>query len=123
MKTSSLLLVDDDQNMRTIAEIILETDFDVYLAESGRSGLVAAEYEQPDVILLDIKMPGMDGLTTLIKLRENPLTASIPVILMTACVQSHETECYRKLDIIGLIEKPFDPMSLVRQIRTITASI
>jgi CheY-like chemotaxis protein len=123
MKIRSLLLVDDDQNMRTIAEMILEIDFNVYLAESGRSGLVAAEYEQPDVILLDVKMPGMDGPTTLIKLRENPQTAAIPVILMTACVQSHETEWYRKLDIIGLIEKPFDPMELVSQIRTLTASL
>jgi CheY-like chemotaxis protein len=123
MKIRSLLLVDDDQHMRTIAEIILETDFNVYLAESGSSGLVAAEYEQPDVILLDVRMPGMDGPTTLIKLRENPLTAAIPVILMTACVQAHETECYRKLDIIGVIEKPFDPMGLASQIRTLTASL
>ena len=121
MKIRSLLLVDDDQNMRIIAEMILEIDFDVYLAESGRSGLVTAEYEQPDVILLDVKMPDMDGPTTLIKLRENPQTAAIPVILMTACVQAHETEWYRKLDIIGLIEKPFDPMELVSQIRTLTA--
>jgi CheY-like chemotaxis protein len=117
----SVLLVDDDKNIRTIAEMSLERDFDVYLAESGPSCLVVAECERPDVILLDVRMPGMDGPTTLIKLRENPLTAAIPVIFMSASVQTHETELYRKLDIIGLIEKPFDPMELAAQIRRLAA--
>lgn len=119
----SVLLVDDDKNLRTIAEMGLERDFDVYLAESGPSCLVVAECERPDVILLDVRMPGMDGPTTLIKLRENPLTAAIPVIFMSASVQSHETESYRKLDIIGIIEKPFDPMELATLIRRLAAPL
>lgn len=122
MQIRSVLLVDDDKNIRTIAEMGLETDFDVFLAGSGMDCLAVAESEQPDLILLDVRMPGMDGPTTLLKLRENPLTAAIPVIFMTASVQTQETEGYRKLDIIGLIEKPFDPMELAAEIRKLAAA-
>jgi CheY-like chemotaxis protein len=83
---------------------------------SGAECLRVAHAEKPDVILLDVKMPGMDGPETLVQLKRNPKTASIPVIFLTASVQSHETEAYKKLDVIGIINKPFDPMTLAEQL-------
>jgi two-component system, OmpR family, response regulator len=114
MDVRSVLIVDDDANIRTVAEIGLELDFIIFMADSGMKALAVAESEKPDLILLDVRMPGMDGPTTLIKLRENPLTANIPVIIMSASVQSQEMESYKKLDVVGVIVKPFDSNEIGR---------
>jgi CheY-like chemotaxis protein len=91
---------------------------------------VAAECEQPDLILFDVKTPIVNGLTTLIMLRQNPRTVAIPVILMTANLQTwaawHADELthrrFQKLDIIGFIEKSFDRITLPAQIRRLAAA-
>jgi len=121
MQVYSVLLADDDKSVRAIAEMVLSTEFDVYLAESGADCLIAAECERPDIILLDDNMPGMDGREALTKLRKNPLTAAIPVILMSADVQTDETKYYRMIGTIGLVLKPFDPFRLGSQIRKLAA--
>jgi DNA-binding response OmpR family regulator len=77
MHINSILLVDDDQNIRAISEMSLEAAFDVYVAAPGKDCLLAAEYEQPDLILLDAKLPVAKALTTVVNLRKNPLTANI----------------------------------------------
>src|ERR1700722_15408544 len=84
MQIFSILIVDDDQNIRAISEKTLDPEFDVYLAGSGPDCIVVAESERPDLILFDVKTPIVNGLTTLIMLRQNPRTLAIPVILMTA---------------------------------------
>lgn len=122
MQILSVLIVDNDQNIRGITEMTLDSEFDVYVARSGADCLVVAESEQPDLILLSVKMPVMNGFTTLIKLRKNPLTAAIPVILMAYGARTHETERYRELDIIGLIEKPCDLQALPAHIRKFAAA-
>jgi two-component system, OmpR family, response regulator len=71
----------------------------------------------PDVIVCDAMMPGMDGPTTLAKMRENRLTAKIPVIFMTARTQRREVEYFKSLGAIGVVCKPFDPMTLAKEIR------
>jgi two-component system OmpR family response regulator len=91
----------------------------VSLAASGLEALAAAERDQPDLILLDVMMPGMDGPTTLTALQALAAARSIPVIFMTAKVQEREIERYLGLGAAGVIRKPFDPMKLPEQIRLI----
>lgn len=113
-----VLVIDDEERIQEVVQTCLEIlqGWQVTLASSGMEGLQKAEVEKPDVILLDISMPEMDGFTTLKKLRENPLTQSIPVILLTAKVQPNDQAQFKGLNIAGLIIKPFDPMQLAAQI-------
>lgn len=119
MEIKKVLLVDDDQNIRRICQVTLKSvgKWDVVLAESGYEGLELARKETPDVILLDVMMPGMDGPTTLLKLREDDQLKHIPVILMTAKVQPQEVEKYTRLGASGVISKPFDPLILPNEIK------
>lgn len=113
---NKVLIVDDDANVREIAQMSLEDDFEVITAASGREAIEMAPGAKPDFILLDRMMPGMDGIVTLAKLRENPLLAKIPVIFLTAKVQKHEIDAYSQYDVAGVIAKPFDPMTLTGEI-------
>ncbi len=121
MVVHKVLLVDDEPDIRKIARISLEAvgKWTALLASSGPEALSVAAAESPDVILLDVMMPGMDGPTTLDRLRGEPCTARIPVLFMTAKVQKQEVERYLRLGAAGVICKPFDPMSLPDEIRTI----
>lgn len=82
--------------------------------------MIASAFK-PDVILLDVTMPGMDGPATLKTLRQQPRTAAIPVIFMTAKVQADEVAHYKSLGGLDVIAKPFDPMTLSATIRRIWA--
>ncbi len=119
MEINKVLMVDDDQSIRRICQVSLSNvgRWQVILAESGYDGLELARKEKPDVILLDVMMPGMDGPTTLLKLREDEDLKHIPVILMTAKVQPQEVEQYTRLGATGVISKPFDPLTLPSEIR------
>lgn len=121
MNISKILLVDDDKNIQLIAQIGLEDmpEWQVTLASSGMECVQKATSDKPDLILLDMMMPGMDGRTTLTKLRENPTTAEIPVIFMTAKVQNHEIDGYLAMGVAGIISKPFDPITLSQDIMDI----
>ena len=90
MSNRRILIVDNEPSIQEVAQICLETvaGWEVSIASSGLEGLAAAEREQPDAILLDIMMPDMDGLDTFSRLQANPVTRSIPVILLTAKVQT-----------------------------------
>ncbi len=116
-----VLVIDDEERIQEVVQTCLEIlqSWQVILASSGLEGLQKAAIEMPDVILLDISMPDIDGFTTLEKLRENPLTQIIPVILLTAKVQPIDQAQFKGLDISGLIVKPFDPMQLAVQIAEI----
>jgi CheY-like chemotaxis protein len=118
-----VLMVDDDPHVRRVAELSLARvgGWKVILAASGPEAIVAAERERPDLILLDVMMPGMDGLATLSALQARVALASIPVVFMTAKVQEREIERYLGLGAAGLIRKPFDPMTLPDHIRRILA--
>lgn len=115
---TKVLLVDDDANIRFVAQMSLEglTTWNIILAESGEEALTKAKSDVPDLILLDMMMPGMDGPTTFAKLKEETACAQIPVIFMTAKVQTHEVESYLELGAAGVIAKPFDPMKLADEI-------
>jgi two-component system, OmpR family, response regulator len=115
---SKVLLVDDDQNIRFVAQMALEglTSWKVITASSGGEAIEVARVEKPDLILLDLMMPGMDGPTTYAKLKQEDGLSSTPVIFMTAKVQTHEVESHLKLGAAGVIAKPFDPMTLHEEI-------
>ena len=116
-----ILHVDDDADIQEVTRMTLEAigGFTVATCASGQLALETVPDFMPDLILLDVMMPLMDGPTTLAKLRAEALTAHVPVIFMTAKVQSHETRQYLDMGAIGVITKPFDPMALCGQIRAI----
>lgn len=111
-----VLIVDDEKSIREILEMSLEDEWTVVTATSGQDGIDVASREKPDLILLDRMMPGMDGLTTLEKLRSNPDTADIPVIFLTARVQTRDMADYQGLHVLGVLSKPFDPMTITDEI-------
>jgi CheY-like chemotaxis protein len=113
------MIVDDDEDIRVVSEMSLRRlgKWEVVLAGSGDEAVAKARREQPDVILLDVMMPDSDGPTAMIRLREEPATAAIPVIFLTARVQAREVERYLELGALGVIRKPFDVMTLPDEIR------
>lgn len=121
MKITKIMIVDDDEDICTVAELAARRvgGWDVVVAASGQEALAKARSERPDVILLDAMMPVLDGPATLVKLREEPSTATIPVIFLTAKVQRREVERYMALGAIGVIRKPFDAMTLPDEVRRI----
>jgi len=114
-------MVDDEPDIRKIGLVSLRSvgKWTAVAASSGEEALQLAPREKPDLILLDVMMPGMTGPDVLARLRANPETANIPIIFMTAKVQKSEVEGYRALGAAGVISKPFDPMQLPAQIRAI----
>ena len=118
MSHKKLLIIDDEDDIREVATITLETmaDFEVITASSGLAGVEKAEAERPDVILLDVMMPGLDGLATFERLQKSPVTRSIPVIFMTAKVQPADRKRLGDLGALGMIPKPFDPMTLADEV-------
>ena len=116
-----VLHVEDEPDIQEVAKMALEAvgGLTVEQAGSGKEALAKAAAFAPDVILLDVMMPGMDGPSTLAELRRSPATASIPVIFMTAKVQNQEVERYKQLGALDVIAKPFDPMTLSDSIREI----
>jgi len=113
-----ILIIDDEDDIREVAALSLESvaGWDVVTANSGAQGLARAAEHHPDAILLDVMMPGMDGPTTFRELRKNPLTAKIPVLLLTAKVQSSDQRRFADLGVEAVLFKPFDPLTLADQI-------
>ena len=109
-----ILMVEDEPDIQTIAKLVLESDggFTVETCNSGSEAIEKAPAFEPDLILLDVMMPGMDGPTTLKVLRRIKQLSLTPVIFMTAKVQFHEIEGYKNLGAMDVITKPFDPMQL-----------
>lgn len=118
LETRHVLIVDDEEDIREIVQLALETmaGWEVLTAESGSEGLVQAEIQQPDAILLDMMMPDMDGFTTLANLKANPAISNIPVIFITAKGKTVDRNRCAELGAIAIIAKPFDPMTLTAQI-------
>jgi CheY-like chemotaxis protein len=113
-----VLVVDDDRNIREVVSICLHKlkGWDVLTAASGQEGLNGIEINSPDVIILDVMMPEMDGLAFLRRLRSNPDNKQIPVILLTANRYLPDKSLLAELGVVETISKPFLPVNLVRQI-------
>lgn len=122
MKTlQRVMYVEDDPDIQAVARLALELvgGFTVKVCASGEEALREAEAFAPEIILLDVMMPGMDGPTTLQALRALPALATVPVAFMTAKVQPAEVAQYKALGARDVIPKPFDPMTLASQVRAI----
>ncbi|HTQ80261.1 MAG TPA: response regulator [Thermoanaerobaculia bacterium] len=109
-----ILFVEDDPDIQKVAKLALEAlgGFSVLTCDSGAEAVAALAGFRPDLILLDVMMPGMDGPETLRNLRQIPGAERIPAVFMTARVQAHEVASYRALGAADVIAKPFDPMQL-----------
>lgn len=115
----NILYAEDEDDIRAIAQIALEDIgcFTVRYCSNGRKALEAAKDFIPDLVLLDVMMPEMDGPSTLRELRKIKKFAMIPVIFMTAKIQASEIAEYKSLGAIEVIAKPFDPMTLADSIK------
>jgi CheY-like chemotaxis protein len=120
MITLRILHVDDEPDIREVVEVSLGLDPGLATRSCGcgEEALVVAIDWQPDIILCDVMMPVMDGPAMLMRLRENALTANIPVIFMTARAQTRELDRFRSLGALGVIPKPFDPKTLAASVRS-----
>jgi two-component system alkaline phosphatase synthesis response regulator PhoP len=114
MSHKKILLIDDEDDIREIAAFSFESagGFDVETAEGGRAGIEKALGSRPDVVLLDVMMPGLDGPSTLALLQSHDDTRDIPVIFLTAKVQASDKRNLLALGARGIIAKPFDPILL-----------
>ena len=114
MSSLRVLHVDDEPDIREVVEMSLGLDpeFAIRSCSSGADALTASAEWPPDLILLDVMMPVMDGPTTLKHLRSSPKTTYTPVVFMTARAQAREIETFVSLGAVGVIPKPFDPMTL-----------
>jgi len=114
-----VLVIDDEPDIRRIARLGLSKvgKMDVVEAANGIEGLARAKADHPDAILLDVMMPGLDGPSTLARLREDPETAAVPVVFLTAKAIAAEVDRLRSLGAAGVLTKPFDPMTLARELR------
>jgi CheY-like chemotaxis protein len=121
MATRTILIIEDEDNVREVAQMSLELvgGWNVLAASSGAIGIDQAVANQPDLILLDVMMPEMDGPTTYRHLRADDRTKAIPVILLTAKAQAAERAKLTDLGVTGVITKPFDPVQLPEQIKQI----
>ncbi len=114
-----ILVVDDDPDIRRIAAMALERlgGFRVTLAANGDEALALASKVRPDLVLLDVSMPGTDGPATLRGLREDPATRDVPVIFFTATSSAAEADRLRALGAADVVAKPFDVADLPRRVR------
>jgi two-component system OmpR family response regulator len=109
-----IMLVEDDTDIQEIAQLALCSigGFSVTICSSGQEALQLVKNDKPQLILLDVMMPNMDGPEVLKHLRLIPEATAIPVIFMTAKVQQHEISLYKQMGVLEVISKPFDPMTL-----------
>ena len=114
----NVLIVDDEAAIRLLCRVNLQADgFAVREAGDGGSALAAIHAQAPDVVLLDVMLPGEDGFEIAARLRADARTASIPIIFLTARADIEDRERERAVGAIGYITKPFNPVELGRQVR------
>lgn len=121
MATRRLLLIEDNEDNRTLIKFALEnqTDWEIITASSGTEGIAKAEMERPDVILLDLILPDLDGLSVCEILKANLFTSTTPIIFITAMAQAKVLTQLKATLAEGIITKPFDIIDLNHQIAKI----
>jgi two-component system OmpR family response regulator len=121
LELKRIMHVEDDPSIQTVARVALEAvgGFEVCTCSGGQEALDRFESFAPQLILLDVMMPTMDGPSTLRNLQQQFDLTKIPVVFMTAKVQTNEIESYKALGASDVVVKPFDPMKLSEQIQNI----
>lgn len=121
MTVPQILVVDDEELLREVVQACLEdlAGWETMTAASGEECLQFAQTKQFDAILLDMSMPGMDGYEVYERLQSNPVTRSIPVILLTAKVLPSDRDRFEKMGVAGVIAKPIEPTTLTEAIALI----
>lgn len=114
-----LLCAEDEDDIRTILRLALslDADLEVHFVTSGIEALARAKGGRFDVIVLDGMMPGLDGYETCRRLKDDPATAHIPVVFLTAKTQREETQRALALGAIACLTKPFDPRTIAGELR------
>jgi two-component system OmpR family response regulator len=117
----SIILVEDEPDIQILIKIALETvgKFNTQIFSSGKELIKRIDSLSADLILLDVMMPDMDGMTVLLNLRKNPHSSKIPVIFITASVSNKDIAKYKKTGALDVIAKPFDPMTLADRVKQI----
>jgi two-component system OmpR family response regulator len=117
-KLDKILCIDDDPDILAIVKVSLEVfgGYTLRTCSGGRDGLREAADWHPDLIITDVMMPELDGVATFKLLRENQLTAQIPVMFMTARVERSQQDEYRRMGAASVIQKPFDPVTLAAEV-------
>ena len=123
MATRKVLVVDDDDEVREITSLALElmAGWDVESVPSGAAALASLRLRRPDVVLLDVMMPEMDGPTTFSRMQMDPQLCDIPVVLFTAKVQVGHVQVWDSLPVAGVIAKPFSATALPEEIERLLA--
>jgi two-component system OmpR family response regulator len=113
--------VEDEPHIREIVQLALDElgGFTLHVCESGPEALDTAPIFHPDLVLLDVMMPGMNGIQTFRSLKELPLMSDTPIIFVTAKAQKHEIQQYKSLGAADVIAKPFNPITLPADIQAI----
>ena len=121
MALERILCVEDEPDIQEVTRLALEMvgGYQVMICSSGQEALDKSAGFSPDLILLDVMMPEMDGPTTLRHLRSDPATSNIPVVFLTAKVQPAEIEHFRSLGALDVISKPYDPLNLAARLNDI----
>ncbi|WP_243718342.1 response regulator [Actinomadura sp. 7K534] len=117
-----VLVVDDDEVIRQLIAVNLQLEgFEVATAVDGQDCLEKVAEVRPDVITLDVMMPRLDGWVTAIRLREEPVTAHIRVVMITARAQEHDVRRGNEIGVDAYVTKPFDPNQLIQTVRKLAA--
>jgi len=118
---TKILYVEDEKDIAQVARLALETvgGFTIEICENGRIALEKGPAFQPDLVLMDVMMPEMDGPTALKEMQQMEALKDVPVIFMTAKVQPTEIAEYKTMGAVDVIPKPFDPMTLAEQVKQV----
>ena len=112
-----LVVEDNERNLKLVRDVLEYAGYDVRVARTGEDGITLAVSEPPDLVLMDLQLPGIDGMEALRRLRESPATAGIPVVAVTAQAMKQDRERALEAGFIGYIEKPISVRAFPDQVR------
>jgi two-component system, cell cycle response regulator DivK len=113
-----LVVEDNERNLKLLRDVLDYAGYDVRVARTAEDGITLAVSEPPDLVLMDLQLPGMDGMEALRRLRESPRTAGIPVVAVTAQAMKHDRERALDAGFNGYIEKPISVRAFPDQVRS-----
>ncbi|MGD9852284.1 MAG: PleD family two-component system response regulator [Nitrospirales bacterium] len=121
-KVKTILIADDEEDLRLLVQVTLENpSYDIITAVDGPSALHAIYSRIPDLLILDWMMPGLNGCQVVDQLRQNPHTARIPVVMLTAKDERESSKEVQALGLAGFLVKPFSPLELIHKVREVLA--